>query len=384
MSLRIFFYPPFKPLGHAQPSGDLVIATGLYDYLAGRGHEVWPASSLRSRWIFWKPWLWPGVLHEQRRAVTGIARIRPDLWLTYHTYYKAPDLLGPAACYRSNLPYVIFQGIYSTKTKRGLRTLPGYVLNKRALRAAHHVFTNRRDDLVNLKRLLPKHRLSYVAPGIYPRDFSFDARARAEVRRSWNLGNEPVVLSAAMFRPGVKAQGLSWVIRACGTLLRQGTSLSLVIAGDGKERPDLQRLGGQHLGDKVRFVGTVPRERMYRFYSAGDIFAFPGFRESLGMVFLEAQSCGLPVVACANAGIPEVVEGGNTGILVPLNAFDAFVQAIRQLLNENGLRQKMGRAARTYVRGAHDLEKNYGAMEMALENMVRAKGVRTLKGGGDH
>lgn len=310
--------------------------------------------------------------------------MRPDLWLTYHTYYKAPDLLGPAACYRTNLPYVIVQGIYSTKRKRDLRTLPGYVLNKRALCAARHVFANRREDLVNLGRLLPKHRLSYVAPGIDPKDFSFDARARAEVRRSWNIGNEPVVLSAAMFRPGVKVQGLSWVIRACGILLRQGTSFSLVIAGDGKERPHLQRLGAEQLGDKVRFVGKVPRDRMYRFYSAGDIFAFPGFRESLGMVFLEAQSCGLPVVACANGGIPEVVEEGNTAILVPLNAFHAFVQAICQLLNKNGLRQKMGHAARTYVRHAHDLEKNYGTMEMVLENVVCTKGATTLKGGGDN
>lgn len=384
MSLRIFFYPPFKPLGHAHPSGDLVIATGLCDYLARRGHQVWTASSLRSRWIYWKPWLWPQALREQRRAVGGIARIRPDLWLTYHTYYKAPDLLGPAACNRTNLPYVIFQGIYSTKRKRDLRTLPGYVLNKMALCAARHVFTNRREDLVNLERILPKHRLSYVAPGIYPKDFSFDAGGRAELRRSWNVGNEPVVLSAAMFRPGVKAQGLSWVIRACGTLVRQGISLSLAIAGDGKERPDLQHLAAEQLADRVRFVGKVPHERMYRFYSAGDIFAFPGFRESLGMVFLEAQSCGLPVVACANGGIPEVVQEGNTGFLVPLNAFDTFVRAIGQLLNENGLRQKMGHAARTYVRAVHDLEKNYGNMERVLENSIRTKGARILKAGGDH
>ena len=368
--MRIFFYPPFKPIGHAHPSGDLATATGLCDFFVRRGHQVCQTSSLRSRWIFWKPWLWPLVLREQRRATRDIARLQPDLWFTYHTYYKAPDLLGPAACHRTNLPYVIFQGIYSTKRKKNLRTIPGYIVNKKTLCAARHVFTNRKEDLVNLKRLLPIDRLSYVAPGIDPEDFSFDPYGRKELRRSWGVGNDPVVLSAAMFRPGVKTEGISWVIRACGSLVRQGSSLFLVIAGDGKEKATLKHLAAEELSGRVRFVGKVPRKDMYRFYSAGDIFVFPGFRESLGMVFLEAQSCGLPIVAFANGGIPEVVHDKNTGFLVPLDAFDTFVQTIGQLLNENDLCKKMGKAARTYVRDMHDLEKNYQDMEKVLENIA--------------
>jgi glycosyltransferase involved in cell wall biosynthesis len=364
--MRILFYPPFKPLDHADPSGDLTIASGLYHYLEARGHWMYRASPLRSRWIFWKPWMWPYILRERHRAIMQIPGIQPDLWLTYHTYYKAPDLLGYSVCHRANLPYVIFQAMFSTKRRRNLRTLPGYLLNKKALCAARHIFINRKEDLINLERLLPRKRLTYIAPGINPRDFSFNARDRVELHRSWGVRDEPVVLSAAMFRPGVKASGISWVIRACGDLIRRGNDLFLAIAGDGRERPDLERLAAQELPGKVRFVGKVPREQMHRFYSAGDIFAFPGFRESLGMVFLEAQSCGLPVVACANGGIPEVVQEGITGFLVPLSGFDAFVQAMGRLLNERGLRQAMGGAARTYIRDSHDLEKNYQEVERIL------------------
>ena len=57
--------------------------------------------------------------------------------------------------------------------------------------------------------------------------------------------------------------------------------------------------------------------RWRRYYSAGDMFVFPGIRESLGMVYLESQSCGLPVVAFHNGGIPEVVVDGETGFLTP-------------------------------------------------------------------
>ena len=141
--MRILFYAPFKPLDHPQPSGDWVIATGLYDYLVKQGHAVQKVSSLRSRWIFWKPWLWIRLIRERRQARQQIAEFRPQIWLTYHTYYKAPDLLGPAVCRQGRLPYVVFQGSYSTKRKRDWRTRPGYAMNKKALCAARLVLSNR-------------------------------------------------------------------------------------------------------------------------------------------------------------------------------------------------------------------------------------------------
>ena len=109
---------------------------------------------------------------------------------------------------------------------------------------------------------------------------------------------------------------------------------------------------------------------MYRFYSAGDIFAFPGIRESLGMVYLEAQSCGLPVVAFANGGIPEVVRNQETGFLVPLFAFESYLQALDTLLSDKGLRRKMGQAGQRYVRQSHDLDQNYQQLEMALTRVA--------------
>ncbi len=369
--MKICFYTPFKPLDHIQPSGDLVIASGLFNYLAKQGHQIWPVSDFRARWIFWKPWRWPSLLRARRRAVRHLLRKNTDLWLTYHSYYKAPDLLGPSVSGQLKLPYVIFQGIYSTKRRRDIRTWPGYVLNKNTLCAADHVFTNKRVDLRNLARLLPKQRLTYVVPGIDPNDFCFDPQARRALRRSWNIESEPVILSAAMFRPDVKTEGLSWVIRSCGQLFRQGLRFQLVIAGDGTEKPRLLRLAETHLPGRTRFLGKLSGKEMRRFYSAGDFFVFPGINESLGMVFLEAQSCGLPVVAFANAGVPEAVWDKKTGVLVPLYDSRSFVGAIESLLIDKKRRRDMGRTAAAYVRQHHDINNNYKKLENVLETIVR-------------
>lgn len=378
--MRICFYAPFKPLGHAHPSGDLVIATGIVDYLIKCGHHVQSISDFRARWIYWKPWLWPRIIAERKRAVRHLNTHPYDLWFTYHTYYKAPDLLGPYVAQHTQLPYVIFQGIYATKRRKKIKTWVGFTLNQKALRAAGHVFTNKRIDFINLKRLLPPRQISYVAPGIYPEEFSFDAGARSELRKKWKVGKDPVILSAAMFRPGVKAQGIRWVIRACGDLFRHGHRFQLVIAGDGKERAALQRLSDQLLPGRVRFLGKLNRNMMARFYSAGDLFVFPGFSESLGMVFLEAQSCGLPVVAFANSGTPEVMHDQKTGFLVPFKDEALFTQTIQRLLEVKDLRRQMGMAAGQYVRRYHDLDTNYRKIESVLVKIVQKK--QALESGG--
>ena len=364
--MRICLYAPFKPLGHPHPSGDLIIATGLHDFLVGRGHQVMIASTLRSRWIYWKPWLFPGIIKEFFTTSARLRKFSPDLWLTYHCYYKAPDLLGPLLCRKFKLPYAIFQGIYSSKQRRSLRGFPGFYLNRQALLQAGQLFTNRLLDQKNLLRILPEKRLCYIRPGIFPDQFAFDQEARSQMRRQWQVGDEPVLLSAAMFRPDVKTQGLLWLITALGKLADQGIPFKLVIAGDGNERETLVTHAQKHLPHRVLFIGRVNREEMYRFYSGGDLFVFPGIRESLGMVFLEAQSCGLPVIAFDNGGIPEVVIQGHTALLTEAFNEAAFNQAVQGLLLNPAKRQEMGRSGASHVRNHHDLHSNYLKFEQIL------------------
>jgi len=360
--MRISFYAPFKPLDHPHPSGDLVIGNGIRDFLLKRRHEAPIAHRLRCRWLYWKPWLWPQLAAARVTVRRRLAANRPDLWLTYHSYYKAPDMLGPGVCRALGLPYVIFQGIYSTKRRRSLKTRPGFVLNTIALSRAVHVFSNRLLDLQNLRRIIPEQRLTYVPPGIYPEQFVFSKTGRRRFRKRFHIADtEFVAGAAAMFRPDVKTEGLRWLFT---TLAGMDKPPTLLVAGDGSERDRLKKLAGS-LPLRVIFTGKIKRPEMAEFYSAADIFTFPGINESLGMVFLEAQACGLPVVAFANGGIPEVVRNGETGFLTTPFHEKEYTAAVASLADKD-FRHRAGRQGATYVRENHDLTRNYMILEEKL------------------
>ncbi len=368
--MKIAFYAPFKPLGHKNPSGDLVIARGIIRFLKEQGYAVDVQSTLRARWIYFKPWLWLRWALDFIRCLKKLHKNPADLWLTYHTYYKAPDLLGPTVCRILGIKYYIFQGIYSTKRKRRLKTILGFYLNRAALIRADHVFTNKLSDLKNLKRIISPTKLSYIKPGIKSDAFKKDENFGRLQRKEWGLESCPIILTAAMFRDDVKTQGLSWMIKCCEKLVKLKVRFHLVIAGSGKMENKVKALALKHIPGRYTFAGKIARKDMYKFYSSGDVFAFPGIRESLGMVYLEAQSCCLPVVAFKNGGIPEVVEDKKTGFLVPMYDCRTFADKLAHLLTNGAVCKQMGRNARNHVKLHHDIVKNYKRFEHILYKVV--------------
>ena len=370
--MDIAYYMPFMPFGHKNPSGDLVTGTELFNYLAGKEYAIELVSELRCRWIYYQPQVWHRYLDEKRRILKKYQDKKPDVWLSYHSYYKAPDLLGSSCSKALDIPYVIFQGIYSTKRRKKLKTLPGFLLNRKVLLSADQVITNKKRDLKNLKRLISKDRLTYIAPGITPDSFVFSTEARNTLRRKWNPKSKPIIMTAAMFRPGVKTEGLMQVIKSCAQLAGKKRQFSLWIGGDGACRNELQKSADELLPGKVRFLGKIPRHEMYRYYSAADIFAFPGIEESLGMVYLEAQSCNLPVVAYGDWGGGEAIIHNQTGLLSSADEQSGFTENIDRLLKDNELRVKFGQNGTGHIRSHHDLQQNYTVLEDKLRLVAAA------------
>ncbi len=367
--MRIAFYPSFRPLEHDRSSGLVSIARDLHNAMQGEGHEVCLPATQSMEWIYLRPGQWPGALHQARQADRLLRDKRPDCWLTYHSYYRGPDLLGPTLAGRHKIPYFILAASYATKYRKHLKTWLGFQLNRRALLRADMIFVNKLRDVENLRRLLPVERITYIRPGIRTEAFPLEPALRLGMRHRLGLEDKQVVITAAMMRPGVKEDGIAFVIEACAALADTVKDLHLLIIGDGPGRTRLEELARRCLPNRHTFVGRIAAEEMFRYYHAGDLFAFPGINESLGMVYLEAQCCGLPVVATSHDGAPEVVADQETGLIVPPFSTTDFSAALFTLLNDVELRNRMARQARRRVLGKHDMSDNYRTLFQGMEKI---------------
>lgn len=365
--MKLVFIAPFKPVDHSNASGDRTIARAVLGCLKGISREVEIPSRVRTRWIFWSPRIWPALVRDFIRCLIRYFRNRPDAWVTYHCYYKAPDILGPLVCGLLNIPYLIVSASYSARRKRRFRTLPGYALNRFALSRADRIIATNRDDYENLQRAVPPARLRYIRPGL-----DLDRFSPAVFPEPDRGGEHPVILTAAMFREDVKTLGLIWLIRCCGDLAARGVEFRLKIAGDGPLSPEIRACARKHLPGRHCFVGRVSGREMPEFYRSGHVFAFPGIREALGMVFMEAQACGLPVVAFEAGELPDIVVNGRTGFLVPPFDAPAFARALEKILEDPDLTGRMGRCARENACRHHDIRSTRQSLARILSASVSA------------
>lgn len=365
--MKIAFCTPFKPLDHPSISGDVTIARDLAATLEGYGHDVVRLPYFPAKEIYWKPGRWGRAglaAREMIQAAKGV-----DCWLTYGSYYKVPDVFGPLAASQTGLPYILFQASYAENRGKRLKTWPGYKLNRRAMLMADHVVCNRVNDVRGCEKLLPEERYSYVKPGIPDGMFASDETMRAKLRSEWGAEEIPVVVTAAVMRDGVKTEGLRWTIETCAELAVSGREFNLVVAGDGPRRKEIEAMAKDRLGGRVRFLGMVERTKLPGVFSAGDLFAFPGLEESVGMVYLEAQACGLPVVATDDEGAPHVIENGTSGLVTPTEK-GAFAKAVDRLLTDVSLRTTLGRQAVRYISENHLSSVSYRPLDQIIHRLV--------------
>jgi glycosyltransferase involved in cell wall biosynthesis len=173
----------------------------------------------------------------------------------------------------------------------------------------------------------------------------FAPAARDEgLRRDLAPHGEPIVLYAGRLIPW---KGVQYAIAA----MEQVPGAVLVVAGDGHYRATLQeQAAAAGLGERVRFLGAVAHEELPRLLAASDLLVATSFAsETFGIALVEAQACGVPVVASRFGGFPEVVRDGETGLLVPPQDPAALAAALRGLLADPERRVRMGQAGREWV-----------------------------------
>jgi glycosyltransferase involved in cell wall biosynthesis len=182
-------------------------------------------------------------------------------------------------------------------------------------------------------------RLHIVHCGVDPRAFGPPVRHEGTGRRLLFVGRLAAV------------KGLPVLLETLASLRADRPDVVLTIAGDG---PDRARLEGQArelgIASNVRFLGyqsqAQVRELLMR---ETDVFAMASFAEGVPVVLMEAMAAGVPVVATRIAGVPELVEDGISGFLVPPGNCEALAERISALLDDPALRQRFGRAGRAEV-----------------------------------
>jgi colanic acid/amylovoran biosynthesis glycosyltransferase len=179
----------------------------------------------------------------------------------------------------------------------------------------------------------------------------------------------PAVLAVGRLVP-IKGHGV--LLEAIAHLARSGERVSTTIVGDGPRRTPLERLARRlGIAELITFAGAVGQDEIGRHYEAADVFCLPSFFEGIPVVLLEAMAAGVPVVASRVAGIPELVEDGRSGILVPPGRPDLLANALRSLLGD--AQRRAGLAAEARRRVQSDFELN--ACARRLEEIMAGSGV---------
>jgi phosphatidyl-myo-inositol dimannoside synthase len=185
---------------------------------------------------------------------------------------------------------------------------------------------------------IPRSKLVVVPEPIdlvdWRRRFAEAVRARAA---------RPTVLSVARMYPRKRLDDL---LRAAAMLRERIPDAQVRIVGEG---PEFARLRALHrelrLGDTAVLLGQVTRQTLAVEYVSAHCFCLPTVQEGFGLAFAEAMAAGLPVVACRAAAVPEIVEAGQTGLLVNPRSPGELATALETLLMNRKLSEEFGRVA---------------------------------------
>ena len=219
----------------------------------------------------------------------------------------------------------------------------------------------------------------FLAASTELHDLLLELGAPPEKVKIWRLGIEIPALSYPAGRTGTKImmvgrfvekKGFEYGIEALGKVAARFPGAKLQIAGSGDRRANYDQLIGKlGLDGRVEFLGVLPHAELLARMSEADVFLAPsvvaegGNRESGLLVAKEAGARFVPVIGTLHGGIPEIIDDGETGYLVPERDSEAIAEKLALLLNDEGLRVAMGHKAREKMEREYDIVRRIAVLE---------------------
>jgi len=370
--MKVAFYAPIKPPDHHIPSGDRLIARNLVTVLELAGHKV----GLASKFIAYSKRADDEILKQRKadafaeaeRVTRHFGTASPDCWITYHPYCKAPDWIGPLVCERLKIPYITIEAArtgqgfedggdlwrdWRMEAQAGIRAADLHLCFKPTDR---EYLTNLQVDEALIRMIPPFINTKQATPNTL---FSLPKRWRAD----W-----PVMLTVGMMRPGKKVENYRILAEALTGL--QALHWNLIAIGGGPEEDNIKSFFNEIDPARLRFMGGVEHREVLAAMQQSDVFVWPGWKEPIGMVYLEAQLNGLPVCALDSMGVSLTVSHGKTGLLSPEDDPVRFRDNLAELLSHPDLRRDLASAASRHIVKNHSLSTASAAIDAALhENL---------------
>jgi len=148
----------------------------------------------------------------------------------------------------------------------------------------------------------------------------------------------------------IELKGYNYLIEAMGILKKKGMKIKLTIIGEGTEEKSLkEKIQSLGLNENIEILPFKPKADLNYFYNLCDVFVLSSVKEGLGVVLLEAMSCGKPVIGTDSGGIPDIIKDGETGLLVPEKDPEALAGAIERLLKDKELANRLAENGYKYV-----------------------------------
>lgn len=368
---KVAFYAPIKPPDHPIASGDREIARLLFRALEMAGHDVW----LASKFIAYVKRADEAVLAQRKEgAAAEVARIlreveaagaAPDVWLTYHPYCKAADWIGPEICRALDIPYATVEACRTSLEDHPV-WIEGRARVHECVNLAAINFCLKPTDRIYLESILKnKDTILDLKPFI---DLSEIAPSPAQTAPLPFANGFPVLTAVGMMRPGKKQDCYDILAEALKRIRQE--QWNLVLVGDGPARPDIEEQFSFLPDDRIQITGALQRQDVISHLAHSDVFVWPGYREPIGMVYLEAAAVGLPVAALSSMGVPNVVIDGETGILAAEGDLDGLADAIARLVNDPATRSTLGRNAKHHVKQHHDITVASATLSKELQRIA--------------
>lgn len=284
-------------------------------------------------------------------------QVRGEAFDAIHAGSLLPDgWLVRKLARKMRIPYVVYMHGEETCFASQSRQLKW--MGQKILRGADQIIANSENTsrLIDEFWGIPSHKVTILNPGVDCRSFQ-PHEADAEVRHQLGWNERPVVLTVGRLQ---KRKGQATLIQALPELLKRHPNLLYCIVGDGDEREALVKLVEQlDLTANVQFRHDCSDEQLVQCYQQCDLFVLPnreinGDIEGFGMVLLEAQACGKPVIAGNSGGTAETMLPGTTGQLVDCQTEEGLVEVIGPMLHDPVRLKLMGSEARQWVSGKFD------------------------------